>query len=187
MKKFSLIATLLSAVLLLQKCTKDTVSASAQSSTLLFAVINDTTWNAATVNTSLTYNSATKTKVLACTAIGANKEVNFSVTQINNAINTTGFPLATFNADSLKNGIQYNTFSFLTNGSGGYTQQGIVAGGSGTVIVSAIDSVKKVITGTFSFLAKQNNYDANGNIVSVTINGIQSGSFNNMPYTFTSK
>jgi len=183
MKKISLIATLLLAVLILQKCTKDTVSASAQSNTLLFAVINDTTWNAVTVNASITYNSASKTKVLACTAIGANKEVNFSVTQTYNAINTTGFPLSTFNADVAGN----NTFSYLTNGSGGYTQQGTVAPGSGTVIVSAIDSVKKVITGTFSFLAKQNNYDSNGNIVSITISGVQAGSFNNMPYTLISK
>jgi hypothetical protein len=182
MKKISLIATLLLSVLLLQKCTKDTVSASAQSNTLLFAVINDTTWNAATVNTSITYNSASKTKVLSCQAIGGNKEVKFTVTQTFQPTNTPGFPLSTFNADVAGN----NTFSYLLNGSGGYTPQGTVAPGSGTVIVTAIDSVKKVITGTFSFLAKHNNYDSNGNIVSITISGIQAGAFNNTPYTFTS-
>ena len=188
MKKISLIATLLLAVLLLQKCTKDTISGSAMSSTLLFAVINDTTWNADTVNAALTYNSTTKTKVLTCTAIGDNKEVNLSITQTFNAINTAGFPLNTaFNADAAGN----NVFSYYTaqkNSSGVFVLAplGTVAPGSGTLNVSAIDSVKKTMTGTFSFTSIKNNYDNNGNYVSTTVSQINAGAFNNMPYTFTS-
>src|ERR1700728_3413292 len=102
MKKISLIATLLLAVLLLQKCKKDTVTATATSSTTLFATINDTLWNADTIKASITYNSTTKSKVFACTGIANNKEINISCTQTN-ATNTAGFPLSVFNADAAGN------------------------------------------------------------------------------------
>jgi len=189
MKKISLIVTLLLAVLLLQKCKKDTETASAMSSTLLFAVINDTTWNADTVNAVITYNSATKTKVLSCSAVGNNKEVSMSVTQTVNAQNTAGFPVNTiFNADA----IGTNLFSYYTaqkNSSGVFVlaQLGTVAPGSGTLNVSAIDSVKKSITGTFSFTSIKDNYDSSGVYISTTVSQINAGAFNNMPYTFISK
>ena len=186
MKKISLIATLLLAVLLLQKCKKDTVTATATSSTTLFATINDTLWNADTIHASLTYNSATKSKVFACTGIANNKEINISCTQTN-ATNTAGFPLSVFNADAAGN----NTFSFFMaqkNPAGNYVfvQQGTVAAGSGNITVTAVDSVKKLITGIYAFTSIQNNYDNNGNIVSVSVSQISAGAFNAMPYTFTS-
>jgi hypothetical protein len=189
MKKISLIVTLLLAVLLLQKCKKDTETGSAMSTTLLFAVINDTTWNADTVNAVLTYNSATKTKVLSCSAVGDNKGVSMSVTQTVNALNTAGFPLNTvFNADA----IGTNLFSYSTaqkNPLGVFvlTPLGTVAPGSGTLTVSAIDSVKKLVTGTFSMTAIKDNYDGNGNYISTTVSQVNAGAFNNMPYTFISK
>jgi hypothetical protein len=186
MKKIYLIVTLFAAVLLLQNCKKDTVIASAASNALMFAIINDTTWSADTVTASITYNSILKTKVFNCTAIAKNKELNMSATQ-SNASNTPGFPLSTFNADSAGT----NKFSYYINqknSSGNYefVQSGTVAPGSGTVIITAIDSVKKVMTGIFSFASKKNNYDSNGNITSVTISEITAGAFNNMPYTFKS-
>jgi hypothetical protein len=186
MKKFYLIATLFSAVLLLQNCKKDTVTATATSTKELFAIINDTTWDADTVTASITYNAALKTKVFACTAIANNKELNFSVTQGNTG-NTPGFALNTYNSDAAAT----NTFSYfkaVKNSAGNYefVQQGTVAAGSGTLSVTAIDSVKKVVTGIFSFSAKRNNYDDHGNIVSVTVSQIEAGAFNNMPYTFNS-
>ncbi|HEY5327529.1 MAG TPA: hypothetical protein VIJ27_11065 [Mucilaginibacter sp.] len=187
MKKISLIATLLLAILLLQKCKKDTVSATATSNTLVFAYINDTTWNADTVKAALIYNSATKTKLFTCTAIAKNKEVDMSVTQTFRAINTAGFPLTTFNADSARNNV-FTYYAAQKNSSGVFvlTPQGTVAPGSGTLSISAVDSVKKMITGTFSFTSIKNNYDSNGNITSVTISQIVGGAFNNMPYVFTS-
>ena len=187
MKKISLIATLLLAVLLLQKCKKDTVTATATSSTTLFATINDTLWNADTINASITYNSATKNKVFTCTGIANNKEINFSCTQTTNAINTAGFPLTVFNADAAGN----NTFSFFTaqkNTSGNYVfvKQGTVSAGSGNITVTAIDSVKKLITGVYAFTSIQNNYDNSGNIISVSVSQVSAGAFNSMPYTFNS-
>ncbi len=186
MKKISLIATLLLAVLLLQKCKKDTVTATASSSTTLFATINDTLWNADTINASITYNSATKNKVFTCTGIGNNKEINMACTQTN-AINTAGFPLTVFNADAAGN----NTFSFFmaqknTSGNYVFVQQGAVSAGSGNITITAVDSVKKLITGVYAFTSIQNNLDNNGNIISVTVSQISAGAFNAMPYTFTS-
>jgi len=181
MKKLSLIALLLSAVLLLQNCKKDTISATATSSATMFAVINDTTWNAQTINTTITYNAATKSKVINCTAAANNKELSMLVTQAN-ASNSAGFPLNTYNA----NASGTIAFSYLTKQNNAYVPLGTVAAGSGTFVITAIDSVKKQMTGTFSFTALKNNYDNSGNIVSVTISEVADGAFNNMPYTFTS-
>ena len=181
MKKLSLIITLLLAVLLLQKCKKDTYTAYATSSNTMFAVVNDSTWSADTIQASITYNSAAKTKVFSCTGIANNKEVKIAVTMASTS-NTPGMPLATYNADAAGN----NLFYYYTKGSSGFVQQGTVGAGDGTVVVTAVDSVKKVMSGTFSLVSKRNNYDTNGNLISITINEVADGAFNSMPYTFTS-
>ena len=188
MKKLSLIATVLLAVLLLQRCTKDTISESATSTTLLFAVINDTTWNANTIKASITYNSANTTKVFACNAVGNNKGLSWAVTQTTGAMNSAGFPITNFNADAAGN----NMFVFSTTqknqqGNLALVPMGTVAPGSGSLFISAIDSVKKTVTGTFSFTSILNNYDGNGNVTSTTVSQIAAGAFNNLPYTFSSK
>jgi len=183
MKKLSLIATLIIAVLLLQKCKTDTVTATATSSNTMFAVINDTTWSADTINASITYNAATNAKV--CTFIGTarDKQVRVSVT-VNNGTSTAGFPIGTYNADAAGK----NTFAYYTSsGNGVFVQQGTVIPGSGTITIASVDSVKKQMTGTFSLVAKKTVYDNSGNIVSTTINEIAGGAFNNMPYTFTAQ
>ncbi len=181
MKKLSLIITLLLAVLLLQNCKKDTYTETATSTNTLFAVINDTTWSAVDIQASLTYNSATKTKVFTCTGTATNQEVTFNVTA-NNAANTASFPLQTFNDDG-----STITFGYLrASSSGTYIPQGTVSAGSGTITFTAIDSVARKCSGTFSCIARHNNYDNNGNLVSVTINEVNYGAFNNLPYTFTS-
>jgi hypothetical protein len=181
MKRLSLIITLLLAVLLLQKCKKDTYSAFATSNNTLFAVINDTTWSADTIQAVITYNAASKSKVFTCTGIADNKEVNISVT-LPTSTNTPGFPLSTFNADSAG----HTVFSYYTKGNGGFVELGSVAPGSGTIVFTTVDSVKKVLTGTFSLFAQRKNYDKNGNLISVTNANIASGAFNSMPYTFVS-
>lgn len=181
MKKLSLIITLFLAVLLLQNCKKDTYTETATSNNTLFAVINDTTWSAVNIQAALTYNSATKTKVFTCTGTATNQEVTFNVTA-NNAINTASFPLQTYNDDG-----STITFAYLrANTSGTYIDQGTVGAGSGTITFTALDSVARKCSGTFSYIARHNNYDNNGNITSVTINEVSDGAFNNLPYTFTS-
>jgi hypothetical protein len=181
MKKLSLITLLLSAVLLLQNCTKDTVSAVATSSATMFAVINDTTWTAQSISTTITYNAATKDKVIACTAATSDKQLTMLITQAD-ASNSPGFPLNTYNANASGS----IAFSYATKQNNAYVPLGTVAAGSGTFVITAIDSVKKQMTGTFSFTALKNNYDTGGNIVSVTISKVADGTFNNMPYSFVS-
>ena len=181
MKKLSLIITLLLAVLLLQKCKKDTYTAYATTSNTMFAIINDTTWSGDTTQAAITYNAAAKTKVFTCTGIANNKEVKFSIT-LPGAGNTPGFPLNTFNADAAGN----NLFYYLTRGTGDFVQQGTVGAGDGTIVFTAVDSVKKVMSGTFSLITRKINYDQNGNQISTTINEVADGAFNSMPYTFTS-
>jgi hypothetical protein len=186
MKKISLIVALLSAVLLLQNCKKDTVTATATSNLTLFAAINDSTWTANAVTAAITYNSATKTKIFTCTGVGLNKEINIAVTQ-NTAVNTSGFPLATFVVDNTSN-VLLSYYTEQKNSSGAYVLAplGTVGPGSGAIIISAIDSVKRQITGTFGFTSLKNTYDSQGNITSVTLTQISAGAFNNLPYTFIS-
>ncbi len=180
MKRLSLIITLLLAVLLLQNCKKDTFTETATSSNTLFAVINDTTWTATNIQASLTYNAATKTKVFTCTGIATNQKVIFNVTATH-ASNSGSFPLQTFQADG-----STITFAYQrANSSGTYLDQGTV-GTSGSVQFTAVDSVAHKCSGIFNCIARHNNYDNSGNIVSVTINEVNNGAFNDLPYTFTS-
>lgn len=185
MKKIYLFVTFLLAALLLQNCKKDTVTATAASANLFFAVINDTTWNADTVNASITYNSATKSKIFTCSGVGLNKEINMYV-KTNSSVNTASFPLATYNVDTTNVIMSYYTEQKNSSGNDVLAPNGTVRTGSGTIIITAIDSVKKVITGTFSCSTIKNNYDSNGNIISVYRAQIAAGAFNNMPYKFVS-
>jgi len=181
MKKISLIAMLLLAVLLFQECTKDTVSETATSTEQLLAVINDSTWVGDTIKASVTYSAATSSKLFTCQGIGDNKEINFSVLQAN-VPSTPGFPLQTYNVNSTTN-VAMSYFTSEKNSIGTYVfyQQGNVQAGSGTITITAVDSVKKLITGTFSFTTLRDNSDG-----TTTINGIQAGGFNDLPYTFIS-
>jgi len=181
MKKLSLIITLLLAVILLQKCKKDTYTAYATTPNTMFAIINDSTWSGDTTQAAITYNSVAKTKVFTCMGTANNRQVRISIT-LPNASNTTGFPLNTFNADAAGN----NLFAYYANEGSGFVERGTVAPGSGTIVFTAVDSVKKVVTGTFSFVTKKITYDSNGDVISTTINEIADGAFNSMPYTFSS-
>lgn len=178
MKKLSLIATLLLAVLLLQNCKKDTITETVVSSNTLFAVIDDSTWSATKLNAELTYNSAAKTKVFTCTGFASNKEITFKITAINQTSNTASFPLQTFYSDGVN-----TTFAYLTatSSAGPYVQQGTVAPQSGIIVFSSVDSVKRQCSGTFSYISTQNNTDG-----SITIHEVNAGAFNNLPFTFTS-
>ena len=182
MKKFSLIVALFLAILLLQNCSKDTVTATASTTQTLFATINDSTWTTNTYTAVINYDATSKSKIFSCFATGNNKKIVMSVTQ-NNTTNTPGFPVKSFLSDAAGT----NNFSFLTTTNGGvnYVQHGIVGPGSGSLSVTGIDSVKKVITGIFYFTAVKNNLDSNGNIISTSVSQITSGAFNAMPYTFT--
>jgi hypothetical protein len=185
MKKLSLIIILFLGVLTLERCRKDTITETATSTNTLFATLNDTTWSADTITASLAYNSATGTKVFKATGIADNKEVNIQVT-MTSVVNSAGIPLLTFTSNGSSTTFSYATSEKNSAGVVTWYPQGIVAAGSGTLNFSSVDSVKHQVSGTFSFTATQNNYDANGNVVSVTFNEASDGAFNSLPYTFTS-
>ncbi|SHM12337.1 DUF6252 family protein [Mucilaginibacter sp. OK098] len=187
MKKISLIAILLSGILFLENCKKDTVSAISTSTSLMIANIKDSTWYTDTVTSTLTFNSAANTKTFTCEGTAFNKRITISLTK-STSINSSGFPLGTYTVDATPN-LQLAFLTPQRNSQGNvvYTPNGVVASGSGTVVVSAIDSVKNQITGTFNFTTLVNNYDNNGNIISVTVAAVSGGGFNSMPYTFSVK
>ncbi|HVW95137.1 MAG TPA: DUF6252 family protein [Mucilaginibacter sp.] len=186
MKKISLIAILLSGILFLENCKKDTVVATATATNLMIANIKDSTWFTDTVTSTLTYNSASKTKTFTCEGTAFNKRLSISLTK-GSSSNTSGFPLGTYTVDNTSN-VQLAFLSPKRNESGDvvYTPNGIVAPGSGTVVVTEVDSVENKITGTFSFTSLVNNYDDQGNVVSVTVAVISGGGFNKVPYVFKS-
>jgi hypothetical protein len=188
MKKISLIATLISAVLLLQNCKKDVAIGTTTSTEPMIAIINDTTWIASkdSVNAAIVYDAATQTKVLTCQGTSNNKQINLYVTQ-HSATNTTGFPLTTFSINSsTDNEMSYWVPQRNSQGVVVLAPLGSTTPGGGTLTVTTIDSVKKIISATFSFSTILNHYDGNGNITSITSTNIQAGGFNNVPYTLTS-
>ncbi len=181
MKKISLIAILFSGVLFLENCKKDTVVATATSTSLMIANIRDSSWYTDTVTASLKYDAVNKTKTFTCVGSANNKKISISLITASSS-NTSGFPLGTYNVDATPN-LQ---FALLTpqkapSGNIEYLPVGTVYPGSGSIIISAVDSVKNQITGTFSFTTRINNPDN-----SVTITQVSIGGINKLPYTFSS-
>jgi hypothetical protein len=188
MKKFSLIAIFIPAVLLLQNCKKDTQTAVATSTRPLIATINDTTWDPTptSISSTITYNSATGSKTFAFSGSDTTRKVVVSVTQTPSS-NTAGFPLSTYVANLTSNAFSYQYLLKDSSGDLVFTPLGTVGAGSGSLTVTSIDSVKKTITGTFYFTSKKINYDTDGvTIKSVTVYNVSSGGFNALPYTFVS-
>jgi hypothetical protein len=180
MKKTQLMLLLLLSAICIQSCKKDvTTSASTTSDRILSASINGTAWNPDTVSAAITYNAATKTKTFSVVGTATQQRVSISVA-VPNSANTLSFPLATFKVDATNNVQLAYYIQAAINGN--FTQIGTVEPGSGSVTTTGIDTVKKVITGTYSFTAKKVNTDQDGNIISIEIQQILSGSFTNLPY-----
>ncbi|SDP79609.1 hypothetical protein SAMN05428975_2812 [Mucilaginibacter sp. OK268] len=185
MKKTQLLMLLLLSAICIQSCKKDvTTSASTISDKILSANINSVAWNPDSVSAAITYNAAAKTKTFTVVGTATQQRVSISVA-VPNSTNTAGFPFATYKVDATNNvQLAYYTQTLI---GGDFNQVGIVEPGSGSVTTTAIDSVKKVITGTYSFTSKQVNTDDEGNIISINVQQILSGTFTNLPYTFVSK
>jgi hypothetical protein len=172
------------AAFIVQSCNKDTVAAVGYTTAPIQANIDGNTWVPDTASLAITYNSASSTKTLSFTGQQNTRQVLFSVTLPNT--NTTGFPLNTFNIDEVKVIAQYNTQQKNSSGVYVFAPQGTVEPGAGSIAVTAIDSVKKQITGTFSFYSRTTIYDNQGNVVSINVDNITGGEFTNVPYTYTS-
>ena len=187
MNKLRLPVTLIIAIaaaIFIQSCNKDTVSATAYTTASFQANIDGSTWAPDTVSSTIVYNTGAKTKTLTCSGTQGQKQVIFSIT-VPSTSATPGFPLATYNVDGNLVKAQYNTQQ-LSNGNYVFLPQGVIAAGAGQIVVTAVDSVKKTITGTFNFYSRATLYDGSGNVISTTVDNISAGALNAAPYVFTS-
>jgi len=185
MNKLRLFAFLLLSAFVIQSCKKNGETAVAYSTANFQANINGTTWAPDTISNTITYNSTAKTKVFNCMGTKDQKQVIMTIT-LNNASNGSGFSLGTFNVDSAGLvAIKYNTQQKNSEGNYVFLPHGTVTPGSGSIIITAIDSVKRQITGTFSFYSRTTNYDDAGNVISIDVDNIFGGEFNGLPYNFT--
>ena len=167
---------------IIQSCNKDTITSIAYTTAAFQANIDGYTWAPDTTSTTVTYNSAAGTKTLVVSGTKQAKQVIFTVI-VPNAPNTTGFPLGIYTIDGTSVIAQYNT---QQSAGAAFTPRGTVEPGSGTLTVTAVDSVKKQITGTFAFYSRTTNYDNNGVVVSISVDNITGGEFTAVPYTYTS-
>lgn len=188
MKKVSLSVLLIATILLFQNCKKDDAVTGTEPTVTykLTASINGTAWTPDTLNATITYNAAAKTKIFAFSGTKAQKQVNVAVT-VNNSTSTNDFPVATYTVDATGNPLMvYSTQQKNSSGAYVFVPHGSVDQNAGTISISSIDAANKLITGTFNFSSRTINYDGSGNIISVDVANVSSGSFTNLPYTFTS-
>lgn len=180
MKKLSLIVLSLLSVVIIQSCKKSssTDDTTTTTTTPAFEVyVNSALWTPISVNAVLTYDATAKTKTLTCTGIDTTDKIVLNIKQAATALDST-FTSQTYNANSDSVTPMYYTL----NSSKAFEASGTVK--SGSIIITAFDEKKKVMTGTFSFVTTHLNYDSNNNVVSITTNTISSGQFNNFPFTF---
>jgi len=179
MNKLRLLTFLLLAAFFIQSCKKDTVVGTAFTTKPFQANINGTTWAPDTISNTITYSAASQSKVFTLMGTKAQKQIIMTI-KLSNAINTPGFILGTYDVDATSVIVNYNT---QVNSGGQYVflPHGTVSAGSGSIKVTAVDSVKKQITGTFNFYSRSMAADS-----TITVDNILGGEFTNLPYTFTS-
>jgi hypothetical protein len=187
MNKLKLITYLFLCAAIIQGCKKDTETAVAYTTAAFQANIDGAVWapTSDSLSTSITYNSATKTKVFNCIGTAQQKQVNMTIT-LNNSDNSNNFTIGTFNIDSVNVIVQYNTQQKNSSGNYVFLPHGTVGAGSGSIAITAIDPAKKTITGTFYFYARTTTYDSSGNVLSISVDNITAGEFTGIPYTFSS-
>jgi hypothetical protein len=189
MKTLVNLLVLMVPALLVQSCKKkdDSTDSTTTSTPILQAYINGTVWTPDTLSAAITYTAATGIKEFSCTGTKSQKKVVVSVKQ-NTAPNNSAFPIAAYTVDGTATSpvaMSLYTQQLTSSGNYDFVLYGTAAqANSGSVTISAVDTVKKTITGTYSFTSSKLNYDDNGNYVSITLGTITSGQFNAMPYTF---
>jgi len=187
MNKLKLIILLLLSGIIIQSCNKDAVTAVASTNAPLQANINGSTWAPDTLGAGITYNTDTKIKTFTCFGIKDQKKVTMSVS-IANQTSADGFVAGTYTVTADGSvAMQYSILQENSEGQYVYVPHGTVAAGSGSITVTAVDTVNKTITGTFSFYSRSTIYDDAGNVVSISVDNITSGEFTSLPYTNASQ
>ena len=185
MKKFTLAVVLVLSALLLQYCKKSDSDSATTTNTTIYtfsSYVNDTLWVPKTYNAQVAYTASAKNKVFTVTGTLGVQQVNFAVTQANASSVGNGFPVATFNVGNTASNVVASYARAASSSSTTFVPQGTVK--SGYVTISAVDSVKMTISGTFTFNTVAYTYDTGGNITSVTVNVVSGGAFNSLPYTY---
>lgn len=183
MNKLRLFAFLVLAAFFIQSCKKDTVVGTAYTTKPFQANINGSVWAPDTISNSITYSSVNQTKTLVLQGTQAQKQIIMTVI-LSNASNTPGFTIGTYNVDTTSVIVKYNT-QVKSNGQYVFLPHGSVSAGSGVINITAVDSVKKQITGNFNFYSRSTSVDSTGNTV-INVDNILGGEFTSLPYTFTS-
>ena len=179
MNKLKLLTFFLLAAFFIQSCKKDTIVGTAYTTAPFQANINGATWAPDTTTSSVTYNAATGIKTFMISGTHQAKQIILSIGVT--AGNTPGFPLGTYNVDASAITAQYNVQEKNSSGEYVFVPHGAVGAGSGIFNITAVDSVKKQITGTFQFYSRSTGTDG-----SVTVDNILGGEFTTFPYTYQS-
>jgi hypothetical protein len=184
MKKNALFLFIVPAVILSQGCKKDSPATDTAATPAFQAYINTNVWTPDTIAANITYNSALKTKVFSCSGVKDQKKVEIVFNDPSPADNS-GLTIGTYNVDATSN-LLFNYSTQKKDDGGNYVFEpfGTVQSGSGTLVIAGIDTVKKIITGTFSFTSSKYKYGQDGSIISIDLATVTTGTFQDMPYTF---
>jgi hypothetical protein len=166
---------------LLQNCKKEAANTpAALPKQGMYALINDTAWTALTVTASLEYNGLSTGKTFTCQGTRGNQMIQLIAVQ-NNVAAGNDFPVGPANGNSDSFG--YFILPVHRNLTEQNTTPGNTAGTS--LVITAIDTTKRLISGTFTFPQADSAYDANGNVIAVQKNQITDGFFKQVHYVYT--
>ncbi|MBS1527218.1 MAG: hypothetical protein JST19_16315 [Bacteroidetes bacterium] len=174
-------AALLLIAALLQNCKKEAVHKSAAPPNEgMYALVNDTAWTAVTVTASLEYNQISTGKTFTCQGTMGNKIIQLMATQ-NNVPAGNSFPVGP--ADPSSDSFGYLIMPIHRNLTEQNNTPGTTPGTS--LVITSIDTAKRLISGTFSFPQADTAYDAFDNVTAVTTNQVTNGFFKKIHYVYT--
>jgi hypothetical protein len=178
--KSLLVAALLLFAALLQNCKKEAAhTPAAPPKQGMYALINDTAWTAVTIEASLEYDGFSTGKTFTCRGTGGKQIIQLIAIQ-NNVAAGNDFPVGPANGNLATFG--YYIQPIHRNLTEQNPTPGTTAGTS--LVISAIDTGKRLISGTFTFPQADTAYDAFGNVTAVTKNQIDKGFFKQVPYVY---
>lgn len=178
MKKNALFLFIIPAVIVSQSCKKNTSADPVTPTPVFQAYIGTPLWTPDTVSASIAYNTTAKTKVFTCSGVKDQMKIDITLTDPTPG-NNSGITLGTYNVTENSSVLfTYSTQNKNTAGEYVFEPMGTVQPGSGRLNISAVDTVAKTITGTFSFTASK--IEDNG----IELAAITGGTITNMPYTF---
>lgn len=165
---------------LLQNCKKEAAHIPA---TLpqqgMYALINDTAWTAQTATASLEYTGFSTGKIFICRGTMGNKIIQLTAIQ-NNVASGNNFPVGPANAN-------FDSFGYyILPIHRALTEQNPTLGTvpNTSLVITAIDTANRLISGTFTFPQADTAYDAIGNVTVVQNNLITNGFFKQVHYVY---